>query len=135
MYEQVYETLKKATEANVQIQQEMFKKWFGMFPGLPASPNFFGDNVQQFQKKWGEAVQEIIKRQREFTESQFKIGLENIEKAFQLGEAKNFEELRTKTLELWKVCFTNLNRSYDAQVREFQNGVEKWTELLSKSTV
>src|SRR5262249_22669611 len=113
-------------------QQELFKKWFGLFPGLPGAPPAYGEQVKQFQTKWAEAVQETVKRQRDFTESQFKAGLENIEKAFQLGEAKTPEEFRAKTLELWKACFNSLRQSYDIQFRDFQSGVEKWTEIMFK---
>jgi hypothetical protein len=132
MYEQVLESFRKATESNVQMQQELFKKWFGLWPGVPAAPVNFGEHAKQFQKNWAETFNETIKRQQELADKQFKIGLENIEKAFQLGEAKTPEELRTKTLELWKACFTGLKQAYEAQFNSFQAGVQKWTELMSK---
>ncbi len=132
MYEQVFETFRKATESNVQMQQEMFKKWFGMWPGMPATLPAYGEKVKQFQKRWAESINETLQRQREFLETQFKVGLENIEKAFKLGEAKTSEELRTKTIDLWKSCFASLKQAYETQIRDFQAGVDKWTELMTK---
>jgi hypothetical protein len=135
MFEQVFDNLRRATEATVQMQQELFKKWVKFWPGVPGAPPAWGDEVQQFQKKWGEAVGEMFKRQRDFTQAQFQAGLENIEKAFCLGEAKSVEELRAKTTELWKACFESLRKAYEAQIHEFQAAAQKWVELTTPAPV
>jgi hypothetical protein len=135
MFEQVFENLQKITEANAKAQQELFKKWVGLFPGAPTSPPAFGEQFQQFPKKWVETVQALIKRQREYLEAQFKVGLENIEKAFAVGEAKTAEELRVKTIELWKKCFETLKKGYEVQLHEIQAATEKWVELVTECTV
>src|SRR5581483_9477252 len=101
MFDQMFESLRKATESTVQMQQEMFKKWVTLWPGTPPAPPAWGPQFQQFQKKWAEVVAELLKRQKEGAEAQFKAGMENIEKAFHVGEAHNAEELRVKVLELW----------------------------------
>src|SRR5262249_36092870 len=101
MFEPVFESLKKATDATIQAQQEMFRKWVTLWPGLPLTPPPWGEQVQQFQKKWTEFVNEVVKRQCEALEAQFKTGLKNLEDAFRLAEVKSPEELRAKTLELW----------------------------------
>jgi molecular chaperone DnaK (HSP70) len=132
MFEQVYESLRKATEANMQTQQEMFRKMFTMWPGMPFPMTTPADQIQQFQRKWAEAVGDTLKRQRELIEVQFKAGIENLEKAFQIAGSKNPEELRAKTLELWQKCFENLRQAYEAQVREFQAAMSKWVEVVSR---
>jgi hypothetical protein len=129
MFDQAYQSLQKMTEVSVQMQQEMFKKWFGMWPGVPMTTAFPVEKYREFQKKWAEAVTEILKRRRETVEGQFKAGLESIEKAFAVGEAKTPEELREKTLELWKKFFESYRQAYDAQLADFQAGFEKWFEL------
>jgi hypothetical protein len=75
----------------------------------------------------------MLKRQREVTGAQFKAGLQNIEKAFQIGEAKTPEELRAKSLELWKKCFDDLRQVYETQLRGFEMATEKWAELTLKA--
>jgi hypothetical protein len=111
----------------------MFKTWVNLWPGIPASSPAWGEQVQQFQKKWAETLGEMLKRQREVTGTQFKAGLQNIEKAFQVGEAKTPEELRTKSLELWRKCFDDLRQVYEAQLRGFEMAMEKWAELTTKA--
>jgi hypothetical protein len=134
MLEQAFDSLRTATESMVRMQQEMFQKWVHLWPYTAwTSPNgAFGEKVQQFQKKWTETVSEIVKRQRETSEAQFKVGVENIEKAFQLGEVKTVEDLRARVLELWRKCFDALHTASEAQVRDFQFAIEKWMELVSK---
>ena len=132
MFELVFESLKRATETTIQMQQEAFRKWATLWPGLPAVPGTFAEQAQKFQKKWAEFYEELLKKQRETLEAQFSAGLRNIEEAFRLADAKNPEELRTKTIELWQKSFECIRQLYDAQVRDFQAAVAKWTELVMK---
>jgi hypothetical protein len=132
MFEKVYENLRTATEANIHLQQELFEKWVGLWVGVPASVKGKTDQVK-VQKKLAEFAAEVIKKQRETLAAQFNAGLKNIEDAFHLPEAKDPEELRAKTVELWQKSFDCLLETYEAQVRDFQAAVGKWTELLTKS--
>jgi hypothetical protein len=132
MFEQVFESLRKATETSIQMQQEMFKKWVSLWPMVPPSPPAAGEPVVKVQKKWAEFVGDLVKRQRETLEAQFSAGLRSLEEAFQLVKSKDPEELRARTVELWQKSFECLRQLYDAQVRDFQGAVSKWTELLGK---
>ncbi len=134
MFDQMFENLRKATETTVQMQQEAFKKWVSLWPGNPPTPPAWGPQFQQFQKKWAEAINDLLKRQYEAIETQFKAGVENIEKTFKVGEAKNVEEMRGKFLELWKKCFESFHQVYAAQLRDFQVAMEKWAELMAATT-
>src|SRR5947208_1997110 len=100
MFNQIFENFRQATEATVQLQQEMFKTWINLWPGIPASSSSGEEQVAQFQKKWAAALNDMLRRQREVTAAHFKAGLQNLEKAFQIGEAKTPEDLRAKSLEL-----------------------------------
>ena len=128
MFDLVYQS-QKATETTVLMQQEMLQKWFGMFPGVPIFPTITMAKFQEFQKKWAVAVTETFKRRRETVEAQFKAGLENIERAFALGQAKTPEEARALVVELWKKCFKSLLEAYSLQMRDLQAGFEKWFKL------
>jgi hypothetical protein len=130
MFEPVFENLRKATEATIQMQQEMFKKWVSLWPTVPPAPNF-GEPLK-FQKKWMEVMGDLIKKQRETLEAQFSAGLKNIEEAFHLAEARDPEALRAKTIELWQKSFECLRQTYEAEVRAFQDAIGKWTELFVK---
>ncbi len=133
MFEEVFENLRKATETTVQAQQEMFRKWVGLWAGVPPSPSAWGEQVQKFQKKWNQTVAELLKKQRASLEAQFSAGLRNIEETFHLATAKDPEEFRAKTLELWSKTFDYLRQTAEAQLRDFQTAMEKWTEIVTKN--
>lgn len=139
MFAPVMESMSKMTEATMGLQQEMIRKWFSAWPGVPfmpgapptpGTPPAGVEQIQKFQKKWIETVSEIVRRQRETLEAQFKAGQQNIEKAFHLGEAKSTEELRARTIELWQKCFEGMRQASEAQIRDFQVAVDKWFELV-----
>jgi hypothetical protein len=132
MFEPVLDSLKKATETTMQMQQEMFKKWAALWPGVPASAPAWGDQAQKFQKKWSEFIEETLKKQRESLEAQFAAGRRNLESALKMGQAKDVEELRAKTLEMWQQSFDTMRQLFEAQISEFQAAVAKWTELMTK---
>jgi hypothetical protein len=134
MFIQALESMGKVTGATVAMHQEIFKKWIGMFPGMPGVPIYPQANqeqMEQFQKKWAETASELFRRQKEVFESQFKSGMENIEMAFKVAEAKNPEEVRAKTIELWRKCFDSLRQVSEAQLRETQVATEKLFAMFS----
>ena len=133
MFEKVYENLRKATEANIHMQQELFDKWMGFWAGVQSLPPGKTEPLPKVQKKFADFVGEVVKKQNETWMAQFNAGLKNIEAAFHLPEAKDPEELRAKTIELWQKSFNCLRETYEAQVRDFQATVTKWMELITKS--
>jgi len=132
MFNQVFDNFRRATEATVRLQQEMFKTWLNLWPGVPTFSPAWGVQVQLSQKKWSEAVQEMLKRQEAVTKDHFQAGVQLIEKAFKLGEAKTLEELRARNLELWQKCFEDLRLVYESQLRGFETAMEKWAEMVTK---
>jgi broad specificity phosphatase PhoE len=140
MFIPVLESMGKIPGATVEMQQEMFKKWFSIWPGMsfnpvipgmPATPAAWGEQVQKIQKRWAEAVRELVRRKQETVEAQFKAGQQSIEKAFQIGEARSPEELRARTKELWQKCIEAVRQASEAQMRDFTVAIEKWVELMT----
>jgi hypothetical protein len=131
MFDQIFDTMRKATEANVRMQQELFQRWAALWAGAPAPPASWAEQAEGFRKKWAEAVQELVKRQRQTQQEQFAAGLKQIEQAFKLAEVKDVDELRARTLELWQQTFQLLQQSYEAQARDFQAAVARWAELIT----
>jgi hypothetical protein len=140
MFTPVLESMEKMTRSTMEMQQEMFKKWFLQWPGMPAMPAMpgmpgipaaWGEKAQQIRTRWADVVAELIRRRRETIEVQFKAGQENIEKLFQLGEARTPEELRAKTIELWQKCLESVRAASEAQLRDSQRAFQQWFELMT----
>lgn len=134
MFKQVFENFRQATETTIHLQQEMFKTWVNLWPGVSAASPSWGKEVQEFQKKWAEVIGDMVKRQREATAEHFKAGLKSIEEAFKVGEVKTPADLHAKSLELWKTCFDELRQVYEAQLHGFETAMNKWVELSKNST-
>jgi hypothetical protein len=132
MFDTAFESIRKATESTMQVQQEMFKQLLGAWPGFPPSQPAVPEQVLKFQKKWAEVMTELIKKQSESFEAQFKVGLANIDEAFRLGKVKDTEELRAKTIELWQKTFDCMRRSSEAQTRDFQAAATRLAEVMMK---
>jgi hypothetical protein len=133
MFENVYDNLRTATEKSIHMQQELFDKWMGLWLGVPGVPVGEPGPTPRAQTKLAEFAAELVKKQRETLAALFDAGLQNIEEAFHLPEAKDPEELRAKTIELWQRSFDCLLKTYEAQVHDFQAAVGKWTEMITKT--
>jgi hypothetical protein len=131
MFDAMFDNLRKATEMTIQMQQETLKKWTALWPN-PPSPAGWSEQVQKFQKKWAEIVEDTLKKQREVLESQCNAGLKNLEGAFDLADAKDYEQLRGKTVELWQKSFDSLRQTFEGQLRSYQFAMSKWMDLMTK---
>jgi hypothetical protein len=127
----VINSIRTVTESSVAMQQELFKKWMGMWPGALMPPSPF-EEPQTLQKKWMEVGGELLRKQNDWLMIQITNGLRTIEEAFRLVEAKDAEELRTKTIKLWQKSFDCLRQTSEGQIRGLHNAVAKWTELMKK---
>lgn len=134
MFDQVFDSLRKVTEASVQLQQDMVQRWASLWPGTPATACLWGAAfpLQQLQRRWADTVSDLLHRQRETLEKAYRSGQESIEKAFKLGEVRTPEDLRVKTIELWEKCLESLRQTNEVQLREFHAATEKWLNLLAR---
>ncbi len=136
MSNQVLDSMRKTSEATLQTQQELFKKWVGLWPGFSAYHPDSAGVVLKFQERWAKAVGELAAMQCQVLQEQFSAGLKNIEAAFRLAETKDFEELRGKTVELWQKVFESLQQAYQAQFRCFQTAATKMIDaVMTKGAV
>jgi hypothetical protein len=132
MFDQVLDNMRKASEAVLQTQQEFFKKWAGMWSDLPAGQPGSAGQALKFQERWAGAAGELVRMQCQSLEAQLATGVKMMEGAFRLAEAKDFEDLRGKVIELWQTAFDCLRQAYEAQVRGFQTALTRMSELMMK---
>jgi hypothetical protein len=131
MYEHVFDNMRRATETALQVQQEMFRTWLNYWPGA-ASATVWPIQIQAFQKKWADTFGDVLKKQQEALETQFKAGLKMIEESVGVTTARDPEDLRAKLSEYWKKSFEGLRQIGEAQMQAFQSAVAKWADLAAK---
>ena len=131
-FDQVFDCFRKATESTLQVQQDLFRQWTMSWPGFLKLQPPVAEQFQEFHKGWTEAAAELTRKYLELCDRQYKAGVEALEGAFRMGEAKDPAELRQKTLELWQKSFNCLKELAEAQMRNFQTAAMKWMEVAKK---
>jgi hypothetical protein len=131
MIDQVFGNLQKATESSIQMQQEMFKKWFEAFPGASSSIPSASEAMHQWRQKWEAIVADSLKRQKELVDKSYEAGIKALEDIFAVEEAKSPQEYQQKVTELYRKSFESLRKLSEAQMVEFKTAAEKWSELMS----
>jgi len=133
MLDQVFDSLRTASESSVQMQQEMFKQWTRQWSGAPVNAaGVSAEWVQKFQKGWIEFATDSLNKHRKSLDSVYSAGIGAIEQTFRLSEAKTPEDYRRLTEELWRKLYDTFKDQSETQLRDFQKSVEKLFELVPK---
>jgi hypothetical protein len=127
----IIDSVRKTTETSVALQQDLFRKWVSLWPGVPVSVIPFGE-LQKIQKKGVEVLGELFQRENDALAVQLKMGIGTIEKLIHLAEAKAPEEFRTRTVEIIQKSLDDLRLISQTQMRSLQNAVAKLTEVPNK---
>ncbi|HVX96783.1 MAG TPA: hypothetical protein VHK47_17845 [Polyangia bacterium] len=134
MFEHMIDGVRRASESSLQLQQEILKSWTRIWltgaPGAAGTPG--GEWSRGAQKRWLELGIEMMHKQREALDATFRAGIQLIEQAFQVGDAKNGDELRRMTEELWRKLFDLQKEQAEHQFRDFQSWVEKSSTLAQQ---
>ena len=133
VFEQAFDNLKKAAEANVEMQQEMFRKWTSGWPGFPQPQSAWLERVQKFQKEWGKTVKDVLTRHREVLDEQYSLAMESLEEAFKVAQSSDPQEWAKRREKLCRKSLDVMREVSETQAKELQDALSKWAELASKS--
>jgi hypothetical protein len=137
MFDQILENYRKATEASLQFQQLMMRNWGQQWPAtfgvsMPASPGSWPEQFHKTQKQMAETITDMLNKHRETLDAQYRAGIRSIEEAFRVGEAKDPEQFRKLTEELWRHSYECLKSMAESQMRDLQTVTQKWFDLASQ---
>ncbi len=133
VFEEVFENMRKAAEANLRMQQDVFHQWTTMWPGMPSPQSVWIDKVRDFQRQWSNTISDLARKHRDTFDRQYQVALESLEEALRLGEASNPEEFRKRTEHLCRKTLDCMREVSEAQMKEFQEATTKWSELVTKA--
>ena len=134
LFEEAFQNLRKAAESNIEMQQELFRKWNSNWPGFPQPQGEWQERVQKFQKGWAKTVKELLSRHREVLDEQYGLALSSLEEAFRAGQASDPQDFMKRCESLCRKNLEVMRESSELQVKELQEALSKWTELVGKST-
>jgi hypothetical protein len=139
MFDQILDNYRQAAESTMQLQQLMLRNWTQQWPqqwpgafGIPTPAAAWTEKAHAAQKKWAETVTDMLTKHRETLDAQYRAGIRTIEDAFRLGEAKDPEQFRKLTEELWRQSFECLKTVVEAQMRDVQAAMLKMFEVASQ---
>ncbi len=133
IFEDVFQHIRKASEANLKLQKEALQLWTGMWPGAPTSQPAWVDKMQKFQQQWCETVSSLAAKHRETMDQQYKATLESLDAALKVTESTNPEEFRRRSEQFTRKAIECLREVSETQVRELQQAATKWSELVTKA--
>jgi hypothetical protein len=133
LFEEVFENVQKAAQANFEMQQEMFRKWSAGWPGVPQPQSPWLEKTKQFQKDWAKTIKQLLEKHRDVFDEQYQLAVDSLDEAFRVAQssdpqeyAKRCEVLCRKTLDVWR-------ETSELQAKELQAALNKWLELATKS--
>ena len=133
MIDQLFETFRRASESTLQAQQDMFKQWVQHWQAAPFPTAGSPVDWSDAQKRWLDATKETLTKQRELLESSYTSGIQVIEQAFRLSEAKSPEDYRRLMEDLWRKLSDTFKAQTETQFREVQAASQKWVEKTQAS--
>lgn len=136
MFAQLFESFRRASEATLQAQQDVFRQWVQQWPSVPGSSQGApGEWSEAMQKRWLDSTKSFFNKQRELVDSTYRSGVDMIEQGFRVSDAKSPEEYRRLVEELWGKLSESFKQQSESQFREFQRAAERWFELARSGSV
>jgi len=131
MFDQLVDGVRKASESSLHMQQEMFRQWTRMWAqAAPGTNGVTGDLNRATQKRWAELGLEMLEKHRELLDSTYRSGIQLIEQAFQVSDAKSTDDYRKVVEDLWRKLFDLQKQQAESQFRDFQTWFEKSAGLV-----
>jgi len=134
MFDQILENYRRATESSMLFQQMMLRNWTEQWPqafGVATPQAALPEQVHNIQKKLGESITEMLNKHRETLDAQYRAGIVAIEDAFSVAGAKDPQQFRKLTEELWRHSHECLKSLAESQMRDIQAVMQKWFEFAS----
>ncbi|MCC7474813.1 MAG: hypothetical protein IT425_05420 [Pirellulales bacterium] len=132
-FDQVFGNIRKASEANVELQQELFRKWSEHWPGVPQVQGGYAERVQKFQKDWTKTVKSLLNRHREVLDEEYGLAIDSLEEAFWLAQSADPQEYAKRCESLCRKSLDVMREAGEMQVKELQDAFNKMSELMTKS--
>jgi hypothetical protein len=133
VFEELFQNIRKAAEANLKMQQEVLSQWSILWPGMPLPQSAWISQIQSVRKQWLETVSGLARKHREVVDRQYDAAIESLDAALHVSDADTPEELRRRTEQFCRKTLDCMREITETQIREFQEAVTKWTDLFAKA--
>jgi len=133
VFEEMFQNVRKATEATLKMQQDVLSQWSSLWPGMPTPQSAWINQIQQFRTKFAETVSELARKHRDVIDRQYIAAVESLEAALSVNDASTPEEFRRKSEQFCRKTLDCMRDMAETQVQAIQGAVTKWTDLVAKT--
>ena len=133
MFDQVFESFRKASESSLQMQQDMFKQWSQQWLSAAPTGGASAEWGGAFQKRWSELALDVLNKQRESLDTMYRSGIQVLEQTLRLSESKSPEDYRRVAEDVLRKLYETFKDQSEAQFREFQKMAEKSFDMAHKA--
>jgi hypothetical protein len=133
LFEEVFENLRKTAEANLEMQQELFRKWTSNWTGLPRPENAWVERAHKLQKEWAKTVKDVLVKHREVVDEQYRLALDSLEEAFSVAQSSDPQEFAKRCESLCRKTIEVMRDTAELQAKEIQDAFTKWIDLATKA--
>lgn len=134
MFEQLFESLRKASESSLMGQQQLLDQWIQQWPSPPLGAAGAGaEFASSIRKRWTDSLSEGLNRHRENFDSAYRNGIQLIEQALRVSDVKSGEEYRRSLEDLWRKVSDTAKDHVESQLRDLHKAAERWLELAHKN--
>jgi hypothetical protein len=141
MFEQVFDEYRKVVDSSFKMQQDMYRHWMNGWPvkspevSKVVERGAIKDQIHNYQRKWSQTLAEIMEKNREILNQQYKCGIDAIASAFHVTQARTPEQYWRSTQEFWRRSFDTYKTSVEAQSKYVEGLAETWLELVCRAKV
>ncbi len=136
MFDMMLENYSKAVESTLKVQQEMLRNWTVVGPQSTVTSTPTGatpaaswlEQLSTARMKWAEVFTDMLKREQETLEEQYRAGIRAIDDAFRVVEAKDLEQFRRLSEEMWRRSLETFKTSVESQMHDVQVVMKKLFE-------
>jgi hypothetical protein len=142
----------RAFESMLRLQEVLLRNWSNQWslfrlevsgpcltetqnPARTGLASSLSEQISSSQKKWSEAVSDVLRRHQETLDEQYRAGIRAIDDAFRMSEAKDPEQFRHLGEDLWRRNIDVLNTALASQMHDVQSIMHKLLEAATASTI
>jgi hypothetical protein len=132
MFDQFMDGIRRTSESSFQMQQEVFRQWTRMWGQMPPGVGGATEWGRASQKRWVDLGVEMLNKHREGLDATYKAGIELIQQAFSVSDAKSPDDYRRMTEDLWRRLFDLQKQQAENQFRDFQTLYDKSATIVQE---
>lgn len=132
VFEEVFDNLRKAADANIQMQQEFFRQWGTKWPGLPATENAWLERLQKFHNDWDKTCSDLVTKHRKLVDDEYRLAIDGLKEAFHVVESEDPQEYRERCEALCRKSIEVVREIGELQLKETQDALNRWAALAVK---